>query len=158
MIKDIFQRYLEQTKVDVIANYDRLGLRASGKFADGMEVKVSDTGKALHGEILSEGHGWFLEKGRSPNKKATKGQIYFMSKILEEWAKDKGIVLGSPWMAAKKIVEKGIQVPNAHNKGTVFSDVINDKWEDELLNRLGTYYIKLIKTDIETNLKTLIQK
>lgn len=158
MIKDIFKRYLDQTKIDVIANYERLGLRASGKFADEMEVKVTDTGKALHGEILSAGHGWFLQEGRKPNKRATKGQIYFMSKILEDWAKDKGIILGSPWMAAKKIVEKGIQVPNAHNRGTVFSDVINDKWEEELMNRLNTHYIKLITTDIQTNLKTLIQK
>jgi len=158
MIKDILKRYLDQTKIDVIANYDRLGLRASGKFADGLEVEVSDTGKSLHGVILSEGHGWFMEQGRKANKRATKGQIYFLSEVLKGWAKDKGIILGSPWMAAKKIAEKGIPIPNRYNKGTVFEDVINDKWEDELMIRINTYYIKLATTSIEKDLRKLIQK
>jgi hypothetical protein len=147
MIKDIVQYYLDTTKSDLIKNYKRMGLRASGKFERGLEVSVKDSGSSIHAEILSESHAYFMQQGRGSNKEQTAKQARSLGKILEQWVKDKGIDV-NPYAAAWKIVRQGINVPNQHNKGGVITDVINDEWDRELDRRISTWYIKVLQEDI----------
>jgi hypothetical protein len=89
-----------------------------------------------------------MEHGRRPNKKQTKGQIYFLSKILDTWAEQKGIKINT-WLAAQKIVVHGIQVPNKHNPGGVISDVINQEWLDGVGKELGIAVVEEFKTIVK---------
>jgi hypothetical protein len=142
--KNIVQYYLDSTKSDLIKNYERLGLRASGRYAKGLEVAVKDSGKKIRASITSEGHVHFMQYGRSANKQQTAKQARSLGKILEQWVKDKGIDV-NPYAAAWKIVREGIKVPGKHNAGGVVTDVINDEWEQRLYDKLGSFYLQDIK-------------
>ena len=147
-IAEILTDYLNETKVDLIQSYREKGLKASGR-AEDLEIEVKSNGFDVTGKITGPIQWEFMQNGRRPNKKKTKGQIYFLSKILDEWADQKGININT-WLAARKIVYKVIQEPNRHDPGGVISDVINDKWEQELINRIGLARIEDFKTIIRT--------
>ena len=154
---EIIESYLEETKAFLIQSYISKGLKSSGSFERGLESRVSDNGKEIHGEIVSEGHAWFMQEGRKPNSQQTAKEARGLGKILESWVRQKGIDV-NPYAAAWKIIREGIKVPNQRNQGTVFTDVLTEEWEDKMIDRLGVYYIRLFKTEIVTDLKKLIRK
>lgn len=127
----IVNDYMSQTKSDLIQSYRDKGLKASGG-AENLTVNVVSSGDGVRGTIAAPIQWWFMQNGRKPNKNATTGQIYFLKEILDKWQEDKGITINT-WLAAKKIVTKGITVPNRYNPGGVISDVVNSEW----LNKLG---------------------
>lgn len=154
---DIITTHLDETKALLIQSYKSKGLKASGSFERGLEVKVRDDGRTIHGEIKSEGHAWFMEQGRKPNATQTAQAARSLGKVLEQWVKDKGINV-NPYAAAWKIVREGTKVPNSRNTGTVFSDVLTEDWEKKMIDRVGVYYVKLFEVQIITDLKKLIAK
>ena len=152
---DIISNYLDETKVRLIQSYISKGLKASGSFERGLQSTVRDTGRTIHGEIISEGHAWFMQEGRKPNTQQTAQAARGLGKILEQWVEDKGISV-NPYAAAWKIVREGTKVPNARNAGTVFTEILNDQWEKDMIDRVSTYYVKFIGGEIVTDLKKLI--
>jgi hypothetical protein len=140
----IMTAYLNQTRSDLVKSYIDKGLKASGKFEKGLMVHVEDTGSVLKGYIESEGHAWFMEHGRAPNKEQTATQAKALGHILEQWVRDKGISV-NPYAAAWKIVREGIRVPGTHNPGGVISEVITDDWFDGLIEKLSNWHIKVIQ-------------
>ena len=88
---EIVRSYMVQTTQDLVRSYTEKGLRASGKYERGLTYTVEDDGKKIHAVIESEGHVWFMEKGRGPNKQQTAKQARSLGRILEQWVKDKGI-------------------------------------------------------------------
>jgi hypothetical protein len=88
-----------------------------------------------------------MEKGRRPNKQQTAKQARFLGKILEQWVKDKGIDV-NPYAAAWKIVREGIQVPNRYNPGDVVTEVITDEWFDKLIEKLSTWHIQVVQSEV----------
>jgi len=144
---DIMRVYLNETKKDLIQSYRDKGLRASGKYEKGLKIKVEDIGSKLKGVIESEGHAWYMEKGRKPNRQQTAGQAKFLGKILEQWVKDKGIDV-NPYAAAWKIIRQGIQVPNKYNPGDVITEVITDEWFDELIKKLSNWHIMVVQSEV----------
>lgn len=144
---DIMRAYLNETKKNLIQSYKDKGLRASGKYEKGLKIKVEDTGSKLKGVIESEGHAWFMEKGRKPNRQQTASQAKFLGRILEQWVKDKGIDV-NPYAAAWKIIRQGIQVPNKYNPGDVITEVITDEWFDELIKKLSNWHIMVVQSEV----------
>lgn len=142
----ILKEHLDKTRNDLIGSYRAKGLKASGS-AENLIVDVANKGFETVGKIAGGVQWYHMQNGRKPNKKKTKGQIYFLYKILQVWAEQKGIQINE-WLAAKKIVEKGIQVPNRHNPGGVISDVINDKWLEELNVKLRNSVVEEYKSII----------
>jgi hypothetical protein len=135
----LVERELEQTIGDLIRNYNDLGLKASGKYAEDLESFVTETeGGNIKAGIMGAAHSIYMETGRDPNKKQSKGMQYFLYQIIIEWMQDKGITDINPWMTAGKIMREGIKVPNQYNPGGVISDVINDKWLDEFQAKVLT--------------------
>lgn len=145
---EIVRSYMVQTTQDLVRSYTEKGLKASGKYEKGLTYTVEDDGKKIHAVIESEGHVWFMEKGRRPNKQQTAKQARSLGKILEQWVKDKGIDV-NPYAAAWKIVREGIDVPNKNNPGKVVEDVVTNEWYDELVEQLREHWIFVITTQVE---------
>jgi hypothetical protein len=144
---DILTAYLKDTKLDLVKSYIAKGLKASGSYEKGLKINVEDSGSVLKGYIESEGHAWFMEKGRKPNKEQTAKQAKSLGRILEQWVKDKGISV-NPYAAAWKIVREGITVPNKNNPGQVITEVITDEWWDKLIAKLSNWHIKVIESEV----------
>ena len=123
MIKNqIYNKYLDRLKEKLIAKYDELGLRASGKYADELESEIQEDTLIMKGANHSE----FMEFGRNSGK-------FPPINVIENWIE---IKQGLPsifkenkkkyaFIIARKIAREGIKVPNQFNKGDVISDVIN---------------------------------
>lgn len=144
---DIVTEYLNKTKGDLVKSYRDKGLKASGKYEKGLTVSVEDTGRKIKAYIESEGHVWFMEKGRKPNRNQTAQAVRSLGKILEQWVKDKGISV-NPYAAAHKIVHKGIDVPNRHNIGEVVTEVITDEWFNKLIEKMSEWHINVVKSEV----------
>ena len=145
---EIVRNYMVQTTQDLVRSYTEKGLKASGKYEKGLTYTVEDDGKKIHAVIESEGHVWFMEKGRRPNKQQTAKQARSLGRILEQWVKDKGIDV-NPYAAAWKIVREGIDVPNKNNPGKVVEDVVTNEWYDELVEQLRQHWIFVVQTQVE---------
>lgn len=144
---DIVTEYLNKTKGDLVKSYRDKGLKASGKYEKGLTISVEDTGRKIKAYIESEGHVWFMEKGRKPNRDQSAKAVRSLGKILEKWVQDKGISV-NPYAAAYKIVHKGIEVPNKYNIGEVVTEVITDEWYDKLIEKLSEWHINVIKSEV----------
>lgn len=145
---EIVRNYMVQTTQDLVRSHTEKGLKASGKYERGLTYKVEDDGKRITAVIESEGHVWFMEKGRKPNKQQTAKQARSLGKILEQWVRDKGIDV-NPYAAAWKIVREGIDVPNKNNPGKVVEDVVTNEWYDELVEQLRQHFIFVTVTEVE---------
>lgn len=145
---EIVRNYMIETTKDLVSSYDAKGLRASGKYEKGLSYTVEDDGEKIHAVIESEGHVWFMEKGRRPNKQQTAQQARSLGHILEQWVRDKGISV-NPYAAAWKIVREGIDVPNRFNPGKVVEDVVTNEWYDGLVKELSDHFIFVVTTEVE---------
>ena len=144
---DLVTDILNEAKDKIHKDYISLGLKASGGFGESLRVDTKREGSHIIGTLYGAKQAYWMEHGRQPNKKKTKGAVVFLGKILEKWVQDKGINV-NPYAAAYKIVHEGIQVPNRYNKGGVISNTINDKWRDETIRRIASSEAVNIKSDI----------
>lgn len=131
----------------LIARYDELGLRASGKYEDEMYSEVTATKAIMYGP----GHSEYMENGR--------GTGYVSPKIIEEWIEvKKGLPadmvenkVSASFAIAANIRKNGIQVPNTFNRGKVISAIIDEFMEKdvpELVKELGEVYLATIMSDV----------
>lgn len=153
--QDIYIKYMEQLKADLIANYDALGLRASGKFEEGLFYEINGNKLTMYGAY----HSIFMEKGRGPGG-------FPPLQLIEEWIENKQ---GLPaifvekkkqfaYIIARKIAERGITVPNEHNRGQVISFVVNRFLGEtvfKLLDEVGEELLR--ELDFETEIENLLK-
>lgn len=146
--EEIYMKYLERLRLKLIAKYEQLGLRASGKFADELEPEVKGDRLVMYGAY----HSQFMEYGREPGK-------FPPRKAIEDWIDTKR---GLPaefrerksqfaFLIARKIATEGIKVPNEFNAGGVISEVVDGFLANdikEMLDELGVIYFRRIKSDI----------
>lgn len=134
MSKEILSKEFEKLKEDLIKAYDAKGMRASGKFADNLEVVVSEDRAILYGENYAQQ----LETGRKEGKFPPLVDI-------EQWIKDKGIaariegqisISSLAFLIARKIAREGW---NRQNYGGVelISEVITDERIQAIINEVG---------------------
>lgn len=135
-------------KQKLIAKYDELGLRASGSYEEEMETEVTPNKMILLGAF----HSQFMENGRSaggfPPRKAIEDWIETKKGLPSEFKEKKSQFA---FLIARKIAEKGIQVPNEHNKGKVISAVVDDFLAndiDRMISELGDVYLARIESDV----------
>lgn len=146
--EEIYYKFLERLRLKLIAKYDELGLRASGKYADELEADVLPNKLIMFGA----NHSGFMELGRNSGK-------FPPIRVIEEWIETKR---GLPavfrekkkqfaFLIARKIAREGIKVPNEFNKGNVISAVVDDFLAndiDEMLQELGDVFLARIKVDV----------
>lgn len=136
---DIIKKYSAKIIDNIKESIDRKGLNASGK------AKKSLKDESSPGQLLITGadHIYYMQNGRKPNRDKSLSSIRAMYPIMLDWVNDKGITKGSEaetkrfaYLAGRKIVLKGIDVPNKFNPGGVVSDVVNDKILDDFSREL----------------------
>ncbi len=138
-VRDIVTEWMGDTKEELIVNYDRQGLRASGSYARSLEEVITERPNGFNLKMKAAKHAYWMENGRRPNTKKTKGQAAFLVPVIKQWASDKNFIFsdGHIFAICMKIVYRGINVPNKYNPGGVVSDVITDKRINDLINNIG---------------------
>lgn len=149
--KAIINNWLLESKQDLIANYDALGLRASGEWADSLQEFQDKTSEGVRIGMLGQRYTGAIESGRSPNTdqspEALKAWVGWAGNtIIEQWVNDKGLDL-NPFAVAWKIALRGWHVPNGYNEGGLVSDVITKERLDKLNRQLALFYIDGFKSD-----------
>ena len=150
--KQILSKEFESLKSDLIQAYDRKGMRASGNFADSLEVVTTDTNAILFGADYSQQ----LETGRSAGK-------FPPINAIEKWIDDKNIsarlngeITKSQlaFLIARKIARQGW---NREGYGGVelISEVVTDERIQKIIDEVGEYYAVTISTDIIKLIKEL---
>ena len=150
MIEQKIKDWLNESKVYLIANYDRLGLRASGRWAQELETIYKQTSKGYNLQILGEQYTGVLETGRKPNTDQDNIRAWVGwagSTFLKKWVQNKGLLI-NPYAVAYKIAREGIEVPNQHNAGGLVSDVMTTERINKLLNDIGGVLANELKSDI----------
>lgn len=150
-----------RTSTDLLNNYIKLGLKASGEYGESLESKVIETPKGYKIQQFGAEQALWMEEGRRPNqdqspegiKKAAR-QLY---PVIIEWAQNKGLNFTNSrsYLTARKIVMQGWQVPNNHNAGGVISDVINEGWLREGAKVAGGALLTELTSDILTRFKKM---
>lgn len=146
--EEIYQKYLERLRLKLIAKYEELGLRASGKYANELKGEVSGDKITMFGAF----HSQFMEHGREPGK-------FPPRKAIEDWIDTKSTLPAIfkekksqfAFLIARKIAKEGINVPNEFNKGNVISSVVDDFLGNdinEMLKELGEIFLTRIKSDV----------
>jgi hypothetical protein len=152
--KETIEQWTANKAMDLIKNYDSLGLRASGKWAKDIETKIEEKGLNYRVTFLGSAYTQQLVSGRRPNSNQDKDSIkgwvgWAGSTFLRDWVKNKGLSI-SPFAVAYKIAREGIKVPNQHNPGTILSNVFTNECIDLLLKDLKTIIVGELITDIKT--------
>jgi hypothetical protein len=130
MLETIVKDWLKETQTALIENYDRLGLRASGAWAESVESNYSVTASRVNAIIQANKYAYWLEHGRGETAPEKRGKL---GGIILQWIEDKGITPEEgttkeslAFLIARKIDNEGIKVPNKYNKGGLVSDIITD--------------------------------
>lgn len=157
MVEEIVNKWLSDIEKDLVANYDKLGLRASGDWAKSLEPFTEiNPGKIKLG-ILGNNYTRWVENGREPNKdqseKGLKAWVGWAgSTFLKKWVEDKQINI-NPFAVAWKIAREGWEVPNPNNAGGLVSDVVTRERMRELNKSLMLSVIENFKSEIIKDLK-----
>jgi hypothetical protein len=144
---EVYEKHMQRLKAGILQRYEQQGRRASGKFADELEVQVSETNAVL----LGSPHSRFVERGRGPGKWPPRAAI-------EQWIEDKD---GLPaifkekkksfaFLIARKIAREGTQGSD------VLETAVREFLEKELplmLSEVGAVYANEIRTELVDFLK-----
>jgi len=150
----IIDDWLNGVEKDLVDNYDRLGLRASGQWASSLEPFNNQLPEGFSIGILGEDYTEWIENGRLPNRDQSDESLkawvgWAGSTFIDDWLHDKGLEdTLNPYAVSWKIALRGWQVPNIHNAGGLVSDVVTRERINDLNKSLGGFYINEIKTEI----------
>jgi len=153
--KQHIENWMEETRVALIAEYDRQGLRASGSYAKSLEPEISESGSGFRAVMKSAKHAYWMQNGRRPNQTKSPEQAKMLYPIISEWVRNKGLNFdkGHIFAICLKIVYEGINVPNRHNPGGVVDNVVNRDRIDKLMSKIGAAFQEQIKSDVIKILK-----
>ena len=145
----ILSKRFEELKTDLIKAYDEKGMRASGRWADALEV-VQDN--PFNVKLLGLEYSKQLESGRSP------GGFPPLQEI-EQWIRDKNIfatvqgnitISSLAFLIARKIAREGWK-REGYGGVDLLSDVITPQRIQDIINEVGEAQTVAYTTEI-TNL------
>jgi hypothetical protein len=144
--KDILQEEFELLKQELIQKYDEKGMRASGNWANSLEVQTNDFSAKLLGEQYSEQ----LEYGRKSGKQPP-------SKVIEQWIRDKGLmqritskisISSLAFLIARKIGREGWK-RQGYGGVELISEVVTPERIQKIIDRVSADYITLFQNEIK---------
>lgn len=141
----------EAIKFDLIKRYDELGMRASGDFEKGLEVRQNKLSAELWGNHYIEQ----LVNGRGPGK-------FPPIAAIEKWINDKGIsaldisVSSLAFLIARKIAREGTEIFQKGGTDLVDS-VITPERIQGIIDKVGRFYINEFTLNITNILKEVAQ-
>lgn len=143
--------------VDLIDNYNRLGLRASGRWAESLESFIDNNVNSIIFGVKGESYTQQMEQGRGITKKSNGG---ILQGIIRKWIDIKGIVpkdnITLDQLASAitwKIHKKGIKVPNQFNAGGLVSSIVTKPRIEEVVKQIGIAKLNEIKSTLITQFK-----
>ena len=145
MSSQVLSKQFELLKDDLIKAYDAKGMRASGKFADTLEVKVQGLTAQLWGEDYSQQ----LETGRKAGR-------FPPIDAIEQWIKDKGIanriqgeisISSLAFLIARKIARNGWK-REEYGGVELISSVVTDERIQKIIDEVGAEQALIYTTDI----------
>lgn len=141
---NIVKEWLEQLRLDLIAEYNRLGLRASGNYEQSLHYFATDKRAIMYGAKYS----YQMQNGRLagtyPPREAIEKWIDFKKIELKD-----GITKSSlAYLIQRKIFRDGIKVPNKYNAGGVISNVITENRIQELIDKLKFVNVLQVSSEI----------
>lgn len=146
---------MERLKAELIANYDRLGLRASGKFERELEYEIRKDRLTMY----SASHAVQMELGRRPGKfppiSAIEGWIEVKKGLPAVFYEKKKQYA---FLIARKIAEEGITVPNQYNEGEVITSVVNEFLGNtifDMIEELGEVFLN--RFDFQSDIQEILQ-
>ena len=145
-IADALQLWLDDSKLKIVANYNRDNMRASGSFERSLSTDVKVSQGRVVGTMVGANHSYFVDNGRNKGKRPP------ISAILQ-WIDDKRIVpkdISKPSLAfliARKIGNEGWKPKNSFPNG-VISSVINQTEINKLLAEIGKVAVTNTRSEI----------
>lgn len=152
MSSSVLSKEFELLKDDLIKAYDAKGMRASGKFAESLEVKV----QGLTAQLWGEDYAQQLETGRKS------GRFPPISAI-EQWIKDKGIanriegqisISSLAFLIARKIAQSGWK-REEYGGVELISSVVTDERIQKIIDEVGAEQAMIYTTEIITMVKQM---
>ena len=150
-IEEVVKSWLDGSKSQIISNYDRDNMRASGSFAKSLRVEILQQSGLIKGTLYGANHSIFVDKGRWATGGGGNGQL---REAIKQWIDDKGITPRDniskdslAFLISRKIHREGWKPKNIYPNG-VISSVINDNAIKELLASLGANVKLQVKNDI----------
>jgi hypothetical protein len=147
--EEIIFKEFDALRVDLIKAYDAKGMRASGKWADSLELEVSPLSAVLTGLDYSQQ----LETGRRAGR-------YPPISDIEQWITDKGItpigisISSLAFLIARKIARQGW---NRQGYGGVdlISEVVTDARIQSIIDKVGEVTMIEYTTEIIQSIKEI---
>lgn len=152
MSSQVLSKEFELLKNDLIKAYDAKGMRASGKFAETLEVKVN----GLTAQLWGENYAQQLETGRQPDGSGTGPQWSNPTEDIIQWIKDKGIanriqgeisISSLAFLILRKIRTSGWK-RQQHGGVELISEVITDERIQKIIDEVGAEQAMIYTTDI----------
>lgn len=152
MSSAVLSKEFELLKNDLIKAYDAKGMRASGKFAESLEVKV----QGLTAQLWGEDYAQQLETGRKSGK-------FPPINAIEQWIKDKGIanriegqisISSLAFLIARKIANEGWK-REQYGGVELISSVVTDERIQKIIDEVGAEQAMIYTTEIITMVKQI---
>jgi hypothetical protein len=151
-VAKILKNELELLKTELIKEYDSLGMRSSGKWADALEVQTTETS----GKVLGLNYSEQLEFGRRAGK-------FPPRQAIEQWIRDKGLasriegqisVSTLAFLIARKIAREGWK-REQFGGVELISKVVTAERIQKILDKVGFEYRLEFQSSIIKELKQL---
>jgi hypothetical protein len=153
MSSELLLKEFQSIQADLIEAYDKKGMRASGDFANSLEVQIN----GLNAKILGNDYAQQLETGRLAGKSPPISAI-------TKWINDKGIagriegkisIKSLAFLIARKISREGW---NRQGYGGVelISEVITDERMQSIISKFGDAYVIEQTSEIIKQIKQLV--
>lgn len=145
-VTEILKEEFEFIKNDLIKRYDEKGMRASGDWANSLEVQTSGLSVKLLGLSYSEQLEYGRKAGKQPPREA-----------IEQWIRDKGIasrlegkitVSSLAYLIARKIAREGWR-REEYGGVELISEVVTPERIQKIIDRIEATYIPLFANEIK---------
>lgn len=136
--EDSIRKFLSTLSERIRTEQIKLGLIASGRSADSLQIKSTENSGQLLGD--DSFHYQQDEVGRKPGKMPP-------IKSIQQWIKDKGLELNA-WAVAKSIMKKGTTLFRRTRRGLTI-DLYIEELTPEFLEDLAAAYLEEVEARID---------
>lgn len=145
----ILQEELEALKLDLIAKYKELGMRASGMWEHTLEVKTTTTTGGLRGVITGMDYTYYMQHGRKEGRMPPIQAIerWILARGLEP-IKDKMSTTSLAWAIAKKIAREGTKRFKGGEQPPFIDAVITPERVQQIIEKVGYKYLATFTSEI----------
>jgi hypothetical protein len=142
----ILKEEFDLIKADLIKRYNEKGMRASGNWANTLEVQV----KGISAQLIGEKYSEQLEFGRKAGKQPP-------SKAIEQWIRDKGLasriegkisISSLAFLIARKIAREGWR-RQSYGGVELISEIVTPERIQAIINRVSAEYIPAFEKEIK---------